>query len=196
MRLSVKVDTAKGFGQIDRLLERIEEVAKPRALNTLADQAETEGFRKIAQVYQIPARTMAQYASRKDARSGDLEASITVKGRGFPLSVFRPRQTANGVAVTIKGRTFVIPHTFMVRKFGQHVFARGAYGGKGVRRATGESFGRFTYGRTRLPINELYSFAPPDAWSNPEVTEAMNERVERQAASVLRREIAAVSRGF
>lgn len=196
MRMSATCDTSKGRAQLDALRAGIEDVAKPRTANTLADQAETVGFRKIGELYGIPARRMAQYASRRDARAGDLEASITVKGRGFPLSEFRPRQTAKGVAVTIKGRTFVIPHAFMVRKFGQHVFARGAYGGKGLRKATGESFGRFAYGRTRLPINELYSFAPPDAWSNPEVVQAMDDRVESQAPSVLRREIAAVTRGF
>ena len=139
---------------------------------------------------------MQRYASRKDARRDDLEASITVKGRGFPLSEFRPVQTAKGVSVVIKGKRITIPHTFMVRRFGQHVFARGAYGGKGLRKATGETFGRFTYGRTRLPINELYTFAPPDAFSNPEVVQAMDDRVEQQAAAALEREVAAVARGF
>jgi len=196
MRMSAQCDTRPGFAQLDALRASIDDVAKPRTLNTLADQAETAGFRKIGQVYDIPARTMQRYASRRDARAGDLEASITVKGRGFPLSEFRPKQTARGVSVVIKGRRIVIPHTFMVRRFGQHVFARGAYGGKGLSRATGESFGRFAYGRTRLPINELYTFAPPDAWSNPEVVDAINARVDEQAGKVLQREIAAVSRGF
>jgi len=183
--------------------DAIRDIAEPRAINTLADQAEVAGDRKVAELYGISARTLQRYTTRKDARANDLEASITVKGRGFPLSEFRPVPTARGVQVTIKGRTFVIPHTFMVkRKFGRNVFARGAYGGKGISRPTGESFGRFLFDRGGigrrhgLPINKLYTFAPPDTWSNPTVTAAMQDRVDSQAAAVLRREVAAVTRGF
>jgi hypothetical protein len=196
MRLKVRDNLAEVERDLDQLAERIRSTAIPRVLNALIGSAQSAGFRQIAQTYQIPARTMEQYASQRLASAADLQASITVKGRGFPLSIMNPVPGPSGVTVTIKGRRVTIPHSFMVKRFGQHVFARGAYGGKGVRRATGESFGRFAFGRTRLPISELYSFAPPDAFSNKATVEAMDEAVKERAGKALQRELSAVARGF
>ena len=84
----------------------------------------------------------------------------------------------------------------MVAKFGQHVFVRGGYGGKGGVKPTGQSFGRFVFGKGRLPINELYSFAPPDTLNNVDVRRVMDDRIEQQAPAILKRELSAVARGF
>lgn len=196
MRLTTTDNVAQAEANIDALLARILESALPRAANTLRDQAQTAGYRKINEVYDIPARTMDQYTTLKVSTPNDLEASITVKGRGFPLSTLRPVQTKQGVTILIKRRRVLVPHAFMVARFGQHVFARGSYGGKGAVRPTGESFGRFVFGSGRLPISELYSFAPPDCLSNNDVRQTMDDRVEQQAPAVLKRELAAVARGF
>jgi hypothetical protein len=40
-----------------------------------------------------------------------------------------------------------------------------------------------------LPINELYTVAPPDAFSNPEAVDAMNDRVAEQEPKVIAQEI-------
>ena len=86
---------------------------------------------------------------------------------------------------------------FLVKRFGQHVFARGAYRGRSVPKPTGETGGRgFTYGRTRLPISELYTLGPADMFQRRSVVDRMNDRVDEQAPAVFRREIAAVARGF
>lgn len=194
MRLTARDNAAQVERDLDRLAERIK-VAGIRAVNALAAQAERAAFAEINAVYQIPAKTMSQYASTRLASQVDAEASITVKGKGFPLSVFKPVQNRVGVSVLLKGRRITIPHAFMVPRFGQHVFARGAYGGKGTK-PTGQSFGRFQFGRTRLPINELYSLAPPDAFSNPKVVEAMDDTIAENAPKQLQRELSAIARGF
>jgi hypothetical protein len=197
MRLKVRDNLAEVERDLDRLAERIRTTAIPRALNALIGSAQSAGFRSIAQTYQIPARTMEQYASQRLASAADLQASITVKGRGFPLSTFNPVQGPRGVTVTIKGRRVLIPHAFMTPKFGTHVFARGAYASKakGIR-PTGQSFGRFDFGKTRLPISELYSFAPPDAFDNPATVAAMEDDTAERAPVQLRRELGAVARGY
>lgn len=193
MKLKATCDLSQGHAALDDFARGIHERAIPRTLATLADQAETAGFRKVNELYQVPARTMGQYATIK---TEDTQASITVKGKPFPLSVFKPIQTKTGVSVIIKGRRIVVPHSFMIARFGQHVFARGAYGGKGKTIPTGETSGRFVYGRGRLPIAELGTFGPADAFGNAQVTETMDERVSEQGGKVLAREIAAVRRGF
>ena len=196
MRLTSRDNLSRVMADIDQFRNSITDVAAPRALNALRDQAQTAGLREIAKVYEIGPRTMEKYVTVKLATGGDLEAEITVKGRGFPLSFFRPVPTDRGVRVTVKGRTFVIPHSFMVKRFGQHVFARGSYGGKYGGTPTGERFGRFVFTKGRLPISELWSFAPPDTLNNQQVLDAMDARVEEQGAKVLAREIAAARRGF
>lgn len=155
--------------------------AVPRALNRLRDQAATAGFRQVADMYQVPVRAMRdRYSRLEDANRIRGESSINVKGKGFALYGLSARQTKAGVSVVIKGRRRLIRGAFLKRlpKTGHiGVFARGVYG------AT------FQFRRGRLPINELFSFAPPDAFSNPEVVETMNDRVESQAFSVLQAEI-------
>lgn len=194
LRMTAKLE--QGFRQLDDFAARIRAIAVPRALNTLNAQGHTAAERAIADEYKVSAKTMAPYTTTQAATTSNLEASVTVKGKGFPLSAFKPVQTTNGVAVTIKGKRLVIPHAFMIARFGQHVFARGAYGGKGNVKPTGETFGRFVYGRGRLPISELFTFGPAEAAGNPRVADAYNDRVEEQAAAVLAREIKAVARGF
>lgn len=188
MKLRAKHNLDEVFGQLDDVADQIM-VATVRTVNKLADQAQTAGFRKIADVYKIGPRTMDQYARTKLAGIEDLEATITVKGRGFPMSVFQPLRTGKGISVLIKGKRVLIPHAFFIPRAGARVFARGGYGGKGARKPTGESFGPFQFNRSRLPINQLFTFAPPDAFSNPDVVETMNDRVEAQAKAVLTHEI-------
>lgn len=209
MGLAVRHNLDECFGQLEQAFDDVSSIAMPRALNALRDQAQTAGLRKLADIYDIGPRTMDQYVSVTFATSTDLEAMISVKGRGFPLAVFKPTQTALGVAVTIKGKRVVIPHTFIAKTASGHVgvFARGAYGGNGFG-ATTDSFGRFRFGRghrvkrnnkwgsTELPISELYSFGPVEAFSNNEVTTAMQDRVDEQAAAVISKNIKSAVRGF
>lgn len=192
MRLSMKANEDEVFADIDRFTARVHAIAVPRALNRLIDQAQVAGLREINNVYKIGPRTMERYVTTKLATTTKLEASITARGKGFPLYAFSPRQTRNGVSVLIKGRRVIIPHAFIATMPNGHtgVFARGAYGGKGKRfKASGAAFGRFQFSRSRLSINELYTLSPPDALANADVTTAMEDRVAEQMPKVLAQEI-------
>lgn len=180
---------------MDGYVANVLDIAAPRAINKLRDQAQTAGQRKVSDLYNLGPRTTDKYISVTFAKQGDLEAEINVKGKGFPLMAFGPRQTALGVSVQIKGVRSVIPHTFIATMPNGHtgVFARGIYAGRftfkrGVhKRINGKSH--------ELPINELYSFAPPDAFSNADVVDAMQQRVDQQAGIVLGQEIRHVAAG-
>lgn len=191
----------KASHNLDEVLDAVDawagaavEVAGPRTLNKLLDQAQVAGLRKISSIYQVGPRTMERYLTTKLASSGSLSATLVAKGAGFPLYLFSPRQVRGkkgGTRVRVKGRTFLIPHAFIARMRSGHVgvFARGAYGGKGKQDFTGERFGRFHFGKRRYSINELFTFGPPEALRNPEVTGAMNDRVEEQFGKVFEQEI-------
>lgn len=193
MKLRMRTNADDVFRQLDVWVDQAQTIAMPRAANKLLAQAQTAGFRKVSQIYDIGPRTMERYAAVKFAIPGNVEATLTVKGKGFPIFAFQPRQTRGGVSVRVKGRRFVIPHTFLARMRSGHVgvFARGAYSGKWASRLepSGKAFGRFLYGKKRLPINELFTLSPPDAASNPDVVDTMNDRVQEQAQKVIEQEI-------
>lgn len=211
MRLGLRSNVDEVFKDIDAFLKTDAPLAAARTLNTLEGQATVVGFRKIAELYGVGPRTTEKYASVKLATSSDLEVEITVKGAGYPLAAFSPTQTRRGVTVKIKGRRALFHSTFLARMPNGHVgvFARGAYGGKGATaiRVTG-GLGRFVLGRgtrvkrpnkwgsSELPINELYTSSPGDTFANEDVVQAMQDRVEEQAPIVMKRELAAVRRGF
>ncbi len=196
--LRARTNESEVFADIDRFVARAKEIAVPRALNKLADQAQVAGLREINAIYKIGPRTMERYVRGTIASATRLEATLIAKGAGFPLYVFDPRQVRNGVSVVVKGRRIVILHAFIAVMRNGHigVFARGAYGGKSGRRLrpTGHGISGFQFGMGRLPINELYTLSPPDAFANPQVTQAMNDRVQEQAQKVFAQEIAFVKR--
>lgn len=206
MGLRATTNADEVIGKLDAFMATVVNTAVPRALNKLRDQARTAGIRELSRIYGIPVRKVddPKFLSTSDASPSNFAASITVKGAGFPLMLFDPRQTRAGVSVTIKGRRITIPHAFIgVMKSGHvGVFARGSYGGKYFKRrsnkgrfvSTGASFGRFQFGNQRLPINELFTFSPPDAFSNEQVTDVMNKRVEEQAEKVFTSEVSFASR--
>lgn len=200
MRLSLSTNMDEVFAQMDRFVEQAQTVAVPRALNRLRDQAQTVGLRRVSEIYRVGPRTMDRYLTVHMASARNLEASITVRGMGFPLYTFNPRPTKDGVSVSIKGRRVVVPHAFLASMESGHrgVFSRGAYGGKSSKSQfvpTGKKFGKFLLGRKRLPINELFTFGPTEAFRSDEVVEAMQARMHEQAARVLEREMRFASRG-
>lgn len=215
MRMNVRSNVKEVLADLDGLMAEIETVAVPRALEKLGNQARTRGVSEAAKLYKIRSSDLTPYVEViVDRTTG--EASVVTKGKGFPLRVFKPRRTRTGVAFTVKGHTVEFPHAFFVSKLG-NIFARGKYGQggpeaararRGARKSqlprsggslflsSGEQFGRFAFGRGRFPITLLRSSSPPDAMAADEVVDAMQARVEEQAAKVLKQEIAAVRRGF
>lgn len=209
--LRLRTNKDEVFRDLDAFVAEAKTRAGARTLNVLEGQAQVAGFRVISDRYGIGPRVLEKYATTRLATPANLEATISVKGRGFPLAEFRPIPTPAGVSAFVKGRRHLYPGTFMATMPNGHrgVFARGAYGGKGATaiRETGR-IGNFVLGRgkrvrkankwgvTELPVNELYSSSPADMFADQDVVDAMLDRVEEQAPIVMRREIAAIKRGF
>ena len=199
LSMSVSANADEVFAKIDGFVSMVASKAIPRAINKLAAQAQTAGLRKVNDIYKIGPRAFEAYVQVRLAKDGGLSAEISVKGKGLPMALFQPKRIkgkGGGVSVLIKGRRFMIPHAFIAKmKSGKvGVFARGAYGGKGKITPSGESFGRFVFGRKRFSINELFTFSPPAAFKNPDVTDAMVARVEEQMGKVINQEIKFASR--
>lgn len=208
MRLTTRSNADEVGRDLDRLGDAVQR-ASTRTANRLAEQAQVAGLREVDRVYGIGPRAFEKYVTTRLARDGEFEASLVCKGPGLPVYAFAPRPTRKGVSVRIKGRRFLIPHAFVARMRSGRVgvFARGAYGGKGAQgRLSGETFGRFAFirgskrvqgkrtdgkgqKRSGLPINELYTFAPPEAFASESVTKAMDDRVQDQLDKVAKQEL-------
>lgn len=190
MRITTKSNSDEVLGKIDQFAELVSTIVAARAANKLSDQAQTAGFRKVNELYDVGPRKMEKYASARIATPSTPSSAIIVKGKGFPLSAFRPRQTSQGVSVSIKGRRALIRHAFIATMPSGHtgVFARGKYGARfqfGVGTRHVKRHGK----STELPIAELFSFAPADAFSNPDVIAAMDARVTEQGPKVFAQEL-------
>jgi len=59
MRMTSRDNLSQVMADIDSFARSITDVAAPRALNALRDQAQTAGLREIAKVYEIGPRTVA-----------------------------------------------------------------------------------------------------------------------------------------
>lgn len=195
--LALRTNQDQVFRDLDRFAVAVKDRAAPRILNSLRDAAQLAGLRAVNDEYQIGPRTAEKWLRVKIATREAMQAIVTARGRGFPLEVFKPIQRKDGVSVLVKGRRFTIPHTFLIERFGLHVFARGAYAGKTSRvQLTGRTFGRFQFGRARLPIHELFTFGPAEAWSNPKTIKAMDAAIRDKGRAIAKREIDGVKRGF
>jgi hypothetical protein len=194
--MSITTNADQVNRELDSFVGAVLERVVPRSINELMRQAKTAGTREAARLYGMRVGDIAVSWHEDAAVRGELEASINAKGAGFPLSLFDPVPGPKGVSVRIKGRRVTIPHAFMVKRFNKRVFARGAYGSLRGGKATGETFGRFVFSKTRHPINQLYTFGPPETLANETVSSIMQARIEERMASVIEREMRAIGRGF
>lgn len=115
-----------------------------RALNHTGDKAYTLVRRLIAQHTRVPVRMIDKYGAMKKRRAAvkgtGLEYRIEATGKGIPLKVFKAYQTRKGVTVDVwpKGR-YLIPHAFIVKSLGGHVFWRTSKSRTPIARPTGPS---------------------------------------------------------
>ena len=203
MRVSAKSNADAVLRDLDAHVSMIKAQAMPATINELIDRSETAGLRAVAKEYGIPQGQFRKYLRKRKTGTGarSVEASVSAFGIALPLYLFQPRQTKRGVSVKVKQKRFVIPHTFIARMRSGRigVFARGAYGAKGLVGVslTGESFGRFVFAKGRrrrsskntLPINELYTFGPAEAWNNEIVIVAMSDKADEDFGKVLKQQI-------
>jgi hypothetical protein len=197
MKLTVRTNLDEVLAAIDAAAAAIADVALPRALNKLADQAAVAGKRRAAALYRIRQRDLEPYIRVESAAPGRLSAAVVSAGRGLPVALLGARQTRKGVSFNLHGRQVTIPHAFLGRgALAGNAWARGAYTSRRANlRPSGQSFGKLRFGRGRLPVELLRSVSAADAMSSVEVIDEMQRRFEEQAGRVLAAEIRFALRG-
>lgn len=218
--LRTKTNLEDVLRQLDGWASDVAGVAMTVAINKLGEQAKVAGLRAIRKRYGLTIAEISPYFDFVEAARKPLAYTIVAKGKGFPLSLFKPRIVkgrGGGVSVVLVGRRVLIPHAFI---FGGQVFARGTYNasasgsgttgrragkrrkagirertGRSAFEATGERLGRFAFGRHRFPITLLRTTTPPSVLTNEEIVEVMSARIAEQAPTVLRNALKFAARG-
>lgn len=133
-----------GLARIREMLERAEKVspaAVARALNRTADKARTDVTRALVVQTGLRFGVVRGAISIWRASAGSLQAEVKAKGGYTSLKEFGARRTKKGISAAPWGRRQVFDGTFIVRKFGGHVYKR--------------------EGARRFPIRKLYGPAIP-----------------------------------
>ncbi|MFG1370707.1 phage tail protein [Xanthobacter oligotrophicus] len=134
----------QGLARIRELLERAAQVspqAVARALNRTVEKARTDVTRALVKQTGLKFGTVRKATSLWRASAGSLTAEIRAKGGYTSLKEFSARQTKKGVSAAPWGRRQVFDHTFMVKRYGGHVYKR--------------------EGKDRFPLRKLYGPAIP-----------------------------------
>lgn len=128
-----------GLARIRERLERavrFSPAAVALALNRTADVARTGMTRALVKQTGIKFGTIRKATSIWRASAGSLSAEIKMRGGYTSLTEFGARRTKKGVSAAPWGHRRVFPSTFIVKRYGGHVYRRA--------------------GKERFPIEKLY----------------------------------------
>jgi hypothetical protein len=190
LHVDIRHNIKSAVDRLGNLSKGMADKAIVRALNKTGQQGKTQAGREIKEQYQIGTRVTGRSITIRRAGRGVLQAVIKVEGRALPMIAFQAKKDLGGVSVQIKGRRVVVPHAFIATLKSGHkgVFARGGY--KGGFEKNGQQFGRFQFGRKRLPIGELFTASVPQGFNNKVVKDRVVKRINEQFPKVLGQEIA------
>lgn len=141
LAISVRWD---GLATVQRKLEEASQrspQAVAWALNRTIERARTQVTRALREQTGLKFGTIRAATSILKAGPGSLHAELRAKGGYTSLKEFGARQTKKGVSAAPWGRRQVFDGTFIVRRYGGHVYKR--------------------EGARRFPIQKLYGPAIP-----------------------------------
>lgn len=160
---------------LDAIRRRLERASKrhPRAvalaLNRTAETARGKVTRALVKQTGLKFGVIRKATSIWRANAGNLSAEIRTKGGFTSLKEFGARQTKKGVSAAPWGRRQVFDGTFIVRRYGGHVYKR--------------------EGRARFPIQKLYGPAIPVEMVKGQSAQAFYRAVETDLPRRLEHEL-------
>lgn len=134
----------QGLAEIRQMLERAAKVspqAVSMAINRTIERARTDVTRALVKQTGLRFGAVRKATSLLRSSPATLTAEIRARGGYTSLKEFGARQTKKGVSAAPWGRRQVFDHTFIVRRYGGHVYKR--------------------EGAARFPIQKLYGPAIP-----------------------------------
>jgi hypothetical protein len=187
--MGIKVDVRGDMGKIIADLRSVRrdvlDAALPAAINKTIEQAKNQTARQIKAVgYNLKIGDVKDGLTVRPARSGQLTAKITAKGRPLSLVKYGARQTARGVSVSVLNGRKVIAGAFIATMPNGH---RGVYVRMGKAHKKVSKNGRTQW--SGLPIKELYGPSIPDAANNQAVVDAVTAFIGQKFPELLRAQI-------
>jgi hypothetical protein len=167
IKVTVKFDDAQLKAALKQFSQQGVTRAAVRALNKAATNVRAESVRIVRERRALPAKTIRDGFSIRRASPATLTSVVTATGRPVPLRDYQARATKKGVTARVvrTGPRKRISHkgnkAFLIKKLGDHVFARET--------------------SKRLPIKKLYGPSIPTALAS----EAISRAIETKAADSL-----------
>lgn len=127
LKIQLKGDGLEKFAKAVKVLgEAKAQSAFRMALNDSRKQVYTQVKRVLAVQMGVSQQSVIKHGGIKQvpASGGKLSTSINSTGATLPLSDFKPSRGGAGVKANPWGDSHVFPGTFMIGRFGNHVFKR------------------------------------------------------------------------
>ena len=172
-----------------------------RAINHTLAKVRTASSKEIRQVYNISAKDVRTALSITKASRSNQYGFVIAKGKPIPLKSFKPRQTSQGVSISIKkGNRNLIRSAFLATMKSGHqgVFARGQYGSgtfafrrKRLKTAGGYSLkgNKYQPNNNDLNITEMTTVSVPKSFMNSAVLNNLATKIEQEFPSRMMHEL-------
>lgn len=158
LKFDVRSDLRQAVVRLQLNSNKLIDRATVTALNRTITTVQSEANRKIRERYNLKAAAVKKQMRVGRASQSRLFAELVVSGRNIPLYEFAARQVGKGVTVRVTKTRKLVRTAFIARmKSGRvGVFARA--------------------GKSRLPIEELFSISLPRAFTQKQILDAVRKK--------------------
>jgi hypothetical protein len=153
--ITVKSNLDDVLKQFDQLTTQMKGKALARAMRRTGERSRTIMTREVRKDYNVAARDIkATIRIRRNSVGNTIGIILESKGRRLPFGYFAPKQNAVGTTVKIKKARKMIPSAFLTTLQSKQAVAK-------------------REGKSRLPIQQLYTISIPEMLSAKSVNEAV-----------------------
>jgi hypothetical protein len=153
--ITVKSNLDDVLKQFDQLTTQMKGKALARAMKRTGERSRTIMTREVRKDYNVAARDIkATIRIRRNSVGNTIGIILESKGRRLPFGYFAPKQNAVGTTVKIKKARKMIPSAFLTTLQSKQAVAK-------------------REGKSRLPIQQLYTISIPEMLSAKSVNEAV-----------------------
>jgi hypothetical protein len=169
--ITVKSNIDGVLAQFDQLTDQMKGKALTRAMNRTGQRSRTVMTQEVRKEYNVKASDIKNTIRiKRNTTRNIIGIILESKGSRLPFAYFAPRQTAQGTTVKIKKARKMIPSAFVTQLQAKMAVAK-------------------REGKSRLPINQLYTISIPEMLNAKNVRDAVlksiNDELEKRVTSEL-----------
>jgi hypothetical protein len=173
--ITVKSNIDGVLAQFDQLTDEFKGKALTRAMNRTGQRSRTIMTREVRKEYNVKATDIKNTIRIKrnylrNTTKGIVSIILESKGRRLPFGYFAPKQNAVGTSVKIKKARKMIPSAFVTQLQAKMAVAK-------------------RKGKSRLPIDQLYTISIPEMLNAKNVRDAVLKAIQEELDSRIMAEL-------